>query len=78
MATHRGLAARAAFTTKTRRVVRQYLGPKEVHRISHKALPMPPKSWVARGYNVQRWTTFSIGGHFAAAEEPKLLTQDIR
>ncbi len=38
----------------------------------------PPREWVARGYNVQQWTEMPRGGHFAAAEEPALLAQDIR
>lgn len=37
-----------------------------------------PKSWVQRGYNVQRWTEMPRGGHFAAVEEPALLAQDMR
>ena len=44
--------------------------PKE---ISH-----PPRSWVERGYNIQRWTEMPRGGHFAAAEEPALLAADLR
>jgi microsomal epoxide hydrolase len=39
---------------------------------------MSPRTWVERGYNVQRWTEMPKGGHFAAAEEPELLAQDIR
>jgi len=38
----------------------------------------PPRRWVERGYNVQRWTDMPRGGHFAAAEEPELLAEDIR
>jgi pimeloyl-ACP methyl ester carboxylesterase len=38
----------------------------------------PPRTWVERGYNVRRWTEMPRGGHFAAAEEPKLLAADIR
>jgi len=38
----------------------------------------PPRTWVERGYNVQRWTNMPRGGHFAAAEEPQLLAEDIR
>lgn len=38
----------------------------------------PPRSWVERGYDVVRWTTMPKGGHFAAAEEPQLLAQDLR
>ncbi|HET7452289.1 MAG TPA: epoxide hydrolase [Thermoanaerobaculia bacterium] len=40
--------------------------------------PMPPRSWVERGYDVVRWTEFDRGGHFAAMEEPELLAQDVR
>jgi pimeloyl-ACP methyl ester carboxylesterase len=43
-----------------------------------KEAPFPPREHVARGYNVQRWTEMPSGGHFAAAEEPQLLSQDIR
>jgi pimeloyl-ACP methyl ester carboxylesterase len=39
--------------------------------------PFPPREWVARGYNIQRWTEMPRGGHFAAAEEPALLAADI-
>lgn len=37
----------------------------------------PPRSWVARGYNVVRWTDMPRGGHFAALEAPELLAEDI-
>ena len=40
--------------------------------------PFSPRSWVERGYNLQRWTEMPSGGHFAAAEEPELLAEDIR
>lgn len=40
--------------------------------------PLPPRAWVERGFNVQRWTEIQRGGHFAAAEEPQLLAEDIR
>jgi pimeloyl-ACP methyl ester carboxylesterase len=40
--------------------------------------PFPPRSWVERGYNVQRWSEMPTGGHFAAMEEPELLAKDIR
>lgn len=43
-----------------------------------KELPMPPRSWVERCCNVERWTLMPRGGHFAALEQPELLTQDIR
>jgi pimeloyl-ACP methyl ester carboxylesterase len=38
----------------------------------------PPRAWVERGYNVKRWTEMPRGGHFAAAEEPELLAEDLR
>lgn len=41
-------------------------------------LMFPPRSWVERGYNVQRWTEMPRGGHFAALEQPELLARDIR
>jgi pimeloyl-ACP methyl ester carboxylesterase len=37
----------------------------------------PPRSWYERLYQVQRWTVFPRGGHFAAIEEPDLLAGDI-
>ena len=43
-----------------------------------KEIFFPPREWVARGYNVQRWTEMEKGGHFAAAEQPELLAADIR
>jgi pimeloyl-ACP methyl ester carboxylesterase len=39
---------------------------------------MPPRKWVERCYNVQRWTELPRGGHFAALEQPEILAQDIR
>ena len=41
-------------------------------------LAWPPRSYVERVYNVQRWSEFPRGGHFAALEEPELLIEDIR
>lgn len=40
--------------------------------------PFPPRSWVERVYNIQRWTEMPKGGHFAAWEEPELLAHDMR
>jgi pimeloyl-ACP methyl ester carboxylesterase len=42
-----------------------------------KEAPFPPRIWIERGYNVQRWTEMQRGAHFAAAEEPELLARDI-
>lgn len=59
-------------------------GPKDGVRVPcaiarfPKEAPFPPRRWVERGYNVQRWTALPRGGHFAAVEEPELLAQDIR
>lgn len=41
-------------------------------------LTRPPRLWVEKSFNVARWTKFESGGHFAALEEPELLTDDIR
>ena len=38
----------------------------------------PPRVWAEKMFNVQRWTRFPSGGHFAAMEEPKALVEDIR
>lgn len=41
-------------------------------------LPMPPRSWAERAFNVQRWTHLPRGGHFAALEQPELLAEEVR
>ncbi|HZS56724.1 MAG TPA: epoxide hydrolase [Bryobacteraceae bacterium] len=41
-------------------------------------LPMPPRTWVERAFDVRRWTVMPRGGHFAALEQPDLLVEDIR
>ena len=43
-----------------------------------KEAPFPPREWIERGYNIQRWTDMPRGGHFAAAEEPELLADDMQ
>ncbi|WP_110951268.1 epoxide hydrolase family protein [Pseudomonas bohemica] len=43
-----------------------------------KELPMPPRSWAERVFDVQRWEHMPRGGHFAALEQPELLAQEIR
>ena len=43
----------------------------------HKEMPFPPRQFIQRGYNIQHWTDISRGGHFAAMEQPALLTKDI-
>jgi pimeloyl-ACP methyl ester carboxylesterase len=41
-------------------------------------LPMPPRSWAERAFNIVHWTQLPVGGHFAALEQPALLADDIR
>ena len=40
--------------------------------------PQPPRSWVERGYALERWTEQPRGGHFAAMEVPDLFVDDLR
>ncbi|MDP9795232.1 pimeloyl-ACP methyl ester carboxylesterase [Catenuloplanes nepalensis] len=40
-------------------------------------LARPPRSWAERTYHLTRYTAMPRGGHFAAHEEPALLTADI-
>jgi len=42
-----------------------------------KELPTPPRSYVEKGYNIQQWNELPVGGHFAALEQPELLSNDI-
>lgn len=41
-------------------------------------LAFPPRSMVARGYNVVHWTDMPEGGHFASLETPELFLADVR
>jgi len=41
-------------------------------------IPMPPRRWVERAFNLKHWTSLPRGGHFAALEVPELLAEDIR
>lgn len=43
--------------------------PKEPWRV--------PRSWAEQRFNITRWTELSKGGHFAALEQPALLSQEI-
>ena len=42
-----------------------------------KDVSYPIRAWAEEKYNVRHWTEFDRGGHFAALEEPELLTEDI-
>ncbi len=37
----------------------------------------PPRSYLERVYNIQRWTVFPRGGHFAPVEEPAAIAGDL-
>jgi pimeloyl-ACP methyl ester carboxylesterase len=39
--------------------------------------PFPPRRFIERGFNIQRWSEFPVGGHFPAMENPGLLAEDI-
>jgi pimeloyl-ACP methyl ester carboxylesterase len=39
--------------------------------------PFPPRKFIERRFNVQHWSDFPEGGHFAAMEKPELLASDI-
>jgi len=41
-------------------------------------LPITPRSWAERSYNIVRWRIMEKGGHFAAMEEPELFADDVR
>lgn len=41
-------------------------------------LPLTPRSWADRSYNIARWRIMEKGGHFAAMEEPELFADDVR
>ena len=41
-------------------------------------LAWPPRSYVERLYNITHWSEMPRGGHFAAAETPRLLAEDVR
>lgn len=43
-----------------------------------KELPTPPRSFIEKGYNIQQWSELPAGGHFAALEQPELLSHDIK
>lgn len=43
-----------------------------------KELPTPPRSYIEKGFNIQRWTELETGGHFAAMEQPHLLADEIK
>jgi pimeloyl-ACP methyl ester carboxylesterase len=46
---------------------------------AHQTVPEgeAPRSYLERVYNIQRWTVFPRGGHFAPAEEPAAVAGDL-
>lgn len=46
---------------------------------AHQTVPEgePPRSYLERVYNIQRWTVFPRGGHFAPVEQPAPLAQEL-
>jgi len=36
-----------------------------------------PRGWMEKHFNIVRWTEMPRGGHFAALEEPELLSEDV-
>jgi len=42
-----------------------------------KELPTPPRLYIEKGFNICHWTKMPAGGHFAAVEQPGLLSKDI-
>ena len=43
-----------------------------------KEMGRAPRAWVEARMNIARWTDMPRGGHFAAMEQPALLTDDVR
>lgn len=52
--------------------------PTAVAAFPDPAFPPPPRSRIAKGYNLVQWTPMCRGGHFAAMEQPQALIDDIR
>ena len=52
--------------------------PTVVAAFPEPVFPPVPRSRVARGYNLKRYTPMIRGGHFAALENPQALLADIQ
>lgn len=48
------------------------------HTVFPGELYLPPRAWAEQLYNIQHWTEQPKGGHFAALEQPELLSEDLR
>ncbi|SHK31773.1 Pimeloyl-ACP methyl ester carboxylesterase [Maribacter aquivivus] len=42
-----------------------------------KEIPIPPRSYLKKGFNIVHWSELSKGGHFPAMEQPEILANDI-
>ncbi|SNR54485.1 Pimeloyl-ACP methyl ester carboxylesterase [Maribacter sedimenticola] len=42
-----------------------------------KEIPVPPRDYIEKGFNIVHWTKMPKGGHFPALEQPKLLADDM-
>jgi len=40
--------------------------------------PAAPREWGQRFFNVKRWTTTDVGGHFLEWEEPELVARELQ
>jgi pimeloyl-ACP methyl ester carboxylesterase len=61
-------------------VERAYTGtPTAFGVFAHQTVPEgePPRSYLERVYNIQRWTVFPSGGHFAPIEQPAAVAGDL-
>jgi microsomal epoxide hydrolase len=38
----------------------------------------PPRKWAEAWFDIQQWTVYDEGGHFAALEVPEVLVEDVR
>jgi len=43
-----------------------------------KEIPVPPRKYIEKGFNIVHWTEMPRGGHFAALEQPELLASDLK
>jgi pimeloyl-ACP methyl ester carboxylesterase len=61
-------------------VERGYVGtPTAFGVFAHQKVPEgePPRSYLERAYNIERWTVFPHGGHFAPVEQPADVAGDL-
>ena len=52
--------------------------PVGIANFPNEFIPLPPRGYVEKSYNVVHWTDMPHGGHFAAMEQPQLFTKDLR